>query len=147
MLALAAVANVNTGHLMQTRCGGWGSRNCSVMKCGAWVGRSTILSLWQHVCCAWWCLTTFGPSIIRVAAYVMLTDCIQQVCIPLQAVLMVMLKANLMKNCFTTTLMHRLSQFGASEHGIHRICKHMKYTQKSNLCLYALWAIQQFAHA
>ena len=31
-----------------------------------------------------------------------------------------------------TTPMHRLSQFGASEDGILKICKHMKYTQKSN---------------
>ena len=31
------------------------------------------------------------------------------------AVLMVILKPNLLKNCFTTTLMHRLSQFSASQ--------------------------------
>ena len=53
--------------------------------------------------------------------------------IPLQVVLMIMLKANLVKKRSTTTLMHKLSEFGASGDGISKICKHMKYTQKSNL--------------
>ena len=66
------------------------------------------------------------PSIIRVVASVMLTDCVQQVSIPLQVVLMIMLKANLVKKRSTTTLMHKLSQFGASGDGISKICKHMK---------------------
>ena len=47
------------------------------------------------------CLTMSHPSIIRVVASVMLTDWIQQICIPLQAVLMIMLKAKLVKICST----------------------------------------------
>ena len=53
---------------------------------------------------------------------------------PLQAVLMIILKAKLVKKCSTTTLMHRLSQFAASEDGIPTICKHTR----SQTCMHAL---------
>ena len=70
-------------------------------------------------------------GIIRVVASVMLKDGIQQVYIPLQADLMIMLNAKLVKKCSTTALMHRLSQFGASENGIPKMCKHMKVSPKT----------------
>ena len=48
---------------------------------------------------------------------------------------MVMLKPNLLKKCYTITLMHRLSWFTASQDSIPNMqCKNIKCTQKkSNL--------------
>ena len=65
---------------------------------------------------------------------------ISKYCIQKLAVLMVMLKPNLLKNCFTTTQMHRLSQFSASP---AKYAKHIR----SQTCLQAVSVIQQFTHA
>ena len=44
-----------------------------------------------------------------------------------------MLKPNLLKKCFTTTLMHRLSQFGASQNSIPNM--HEVHTEVKPVCM------------
>ena len=51
---------------------------------------------------------------------------------------LVMLKPNLPKRCFTTTLMDRLSQFSTSQDSM-QICKHS--TLRSQTHLYGLWVV------
>ena len=51
---------------------------------------------------------------------------------------LVMLKPNLPKRCFTTTLMDRLTQFSTSQDSM-QICKHS--TLRSQTRLYGLWVV------
>ena len=73
-----------------------------------------------------------APAYHRVAASVMLRDCIQQDYIhgiQKLAVLMVMLKPNLLEKCFTTTLMHRLPQFSDSQDSIPNMQTHQIHSE------------------
>ena len=81
------------------------------------------------------------PAYHRVAASVMLTDCIQQVYMPLlawhseTAVLIVMLKPNLVKKCFATTLTQRPFQFGASQDSILNMQAHEVHSEVKPACM------------
>ena len=83
-----------------------------------------------------------APAYGRVAASVILTDCAIQVYIPLivwhsetGCSDIVMLKPNLLKRCFTTTLMHRLSQLDASQDSIPNMQTHEVHSVKPSIDL------------
>ena len=76
-----------------------------------WINIHNRLRVLTHPQSAWWCLTTLGPSILT-KLLLLWCSVSNKFMYPYKyniqklAVLMVMLKPNLLKNCFTTTLMH-----------------------------------------